>query len=107
LNTLCLEQAPLLALRASPETVAFAQLLALPTVELARLVEREVEENAALELVDEPLSRPDSSERATFAPRANAIASARAGCSRASAAQGGVRGVRFVSAICWRGRQQG
>src|SRR5690242_5853967 len=49
-----LKHAPTLALRASPETVAFARLLALPALELAQAVEREAEENPAIELVERP-----------------------------------------------------
>ena len=53
--TLTLEVTPRLEQRASPELLAYAGLLALPTLELESLVDREVEQNPALERLS---SRP-------------------------------------------------
>jgi RNA polymerase sigma-54 factor len=52
--TLTLEVTPRLEQRASPELLAYAGLLALPTVELESVVEREVEQNPALERLESP-----------------------------------------------------
>lgn len=52
---LTLEQAPQLALRPSAALVAFAELLALPAIDLDELVERELAENPALERVEPPV----------------------------------------------------
>lgn len=52
--TLTLEVTPRLEQRASPELLAYAGLLALPTLELESLVEREAERNPALERLQTP-----------------------------------------------------
>lgn len=52
--TLTLEVTPRLEQRASPELLAYAGLLALPTLELESLVDREVEQNPALERLSSP-----------------------------------------------------
>ena len=50
--TLTLEATPRLEHRASPELLAYAGILALPTAELESVVEREVERNPALERIE-------------------------------------------------------
>ena len=52
--TLTLEVTPRLEQRASPELLAYAGLLALPTTELESVVDREVEQNPALERLESP-----------------------------------------------------
>ena len=52
--TLTLEVTPRLEQRASPELLAYAGLLALPTLELESLVDREAERNPALERLQTP-----------------------------------------------------
>jgi RNA polymerase sigma-54 factor len=52
LTVIALEMTPRLEQRASPELIAYAELLALPGLELTHVVEAEIERNPALELVE-------------------------------------------------------